>query len=126
MAARKQFLLRMDAELWADVEKWAADELRSVNAQVEYLLREAVRKRRGGRGGDGGRPPSTPGPWPPEMRARQACYVLPRVRTRCPSSSTPSCCLARGFLSTSTRPRPKASTCPQRPGMSSNSSRPMP
>ena len=49
MAARKQFLLRIDPELWADVEKWAADELRSVNAQVEYLLREAVRRRRGGR-----------------------------------------------------------------------------
>lgn len=48
MAARKQFLLRIDPEVWADVEKWAADELRSVNAQVEYLLREAVRKRKGG------------------------------------------------------------------------------
>ncbi len=50
MAARKQFLLRIDPALWADVEKWAADELRSVNAQIEYLLREAVRKRMGGRG----------------------------------------------------------------------------
>lgn len=48
MAARKQFLLRIDPEVWADVEKWAADELRSVNAQIEYLLREAVRKRKGG------------------------------------------------------------------------------
>ena len=44
---RKQFLLRIDPELWADLEKWAADELRSVNAQIEYLLREAVRKRAG-------------------------------------------------------------------------------
>ena len=49
MAARKQFLLRIDPEVWADVEKWAADELRSVNAQVEYLLREALRRRKGGR-----------------------------------------------------------------------------
>jgi hypothetical protein len=48
MAPRKQFLLRIDAEVWADVEKWAADELRSVNAQVEYLLREALRRRKGG------------------------------------------------------------------------------
>lgn len=48
MAARNQFLLRIDPEVWADVEKWAADELRSVNAQIEYLLREAVRKRKGG------------------------------------------------------------------------------
>ena len=59
MAARKQFLLRIDPEVWADVEKWASDELRSVNAQVEYLLREAVRKRKGGRGADAARPPST-------------------------------------------------------------------
>jgi hypothetical protein len=46
---RKQFLLRIDPELWKDLEKWAADDLRSVNAQVEWLLREAVRKRKGGR-----------------------------------------------------------------------------
>jgi hypothetical protein len=50
MAARKQYLLRIDPDLWGDVEKWAADELRSVNAQVEYILRDAVRRR--GRGGD--------------------------------------------------------------------------
>jgi hypothetical protein len=60
VATRKQFLLRIDPEVWADVEKWAADELRSVNAQVEYLLREAVRKRKGGRVADAARPPSPP------------------------------------------------------------------
>ena len=60
MAMRKQFLLRIDPAVWADVEKWAADELRSVNAQVEYLLREAVRKRKGGRTADAAGPPSTP------------------------------------------------------------------
>jgi hypothetical protein len=60
VATRKQFLLRIDAELWADVEKWAADELRSANAQVEYLLREAVRKRKGGRAAGSARPPSPP------------------------------------------------------------------
>ena len=49
MAMRKQYLLRIDPDLWAEVEKWAADELRSVNAQVEYILRDAVRRR--GRGG---------------------------------------------------------------------------
>ena len=48
MAARKQFLLRVDPALWKELEKWAADELRSVNAQVEWVLREAVRKRKGG------------------------------------------------------------------------------
>jgi hypothetical protein len=47
--ARKQYLLRIDPELWKSLEKWAADDLRSVNAQVEWLLREAVRKRSGGR-----------------------------------------------------------------------------
>lgn len=47
MAERKQFLLRIDPRLWADLETWAADELRSVNGQIEYLLREAVRKRKG-------------------------------------------------------------------------------
>jgi len=49
MAARKQFLLRVDPELWKELEKWAADELRSVNAQVEWVLREAVKERKGGR-----------------------------------------------------------------------------
>jgi hypothetical protein len=44
--ARKQFLLRIDPALWNDLERWAADDLRSVNAQIEWLLREAVRKRR--------------------------------------------------------------------------------
>jgi hypothetical protein len=47
--ARKQFLLRIDPELWKQLEKWAADDLRSVNAQVEWLLREAVGKRTGRR-----------------------------------------------------------------------------
>ncbi len=47
MASRKPFLLRMDPELWADLEAWAKDELRSVNGQIEYLLKQAVRKRKG-------------------------------------------------------------------------------
>lgn len=47
MAARKQYLLRIDPDVWAEVEKWAADDLRSVNAQIEFLLRDAIRKRRG-------------------------------------------------------------------------------
>jgi hypothetical protein len=58
VAARKQFLLRIDPEVWADVEKWAADELRSVNAQVEYLLREAVRKHKGGAAAAAAPPPA--------------------------------------------------------------------
>jgi hypothetical protein len=48
VAARKQFLLRVDPDLWRELERWAADDLRSVNAQVEWLLRDAVRLRRRG------------------------------------------------------------------------------
>jgi len=47
MASRKAFLLRMDPALWAELEAWAQDELRSVNGQIEFILREALRKRRG-------------------------------------------------------------------------------
>ena len=43
---RKTFLLRVDPALWSELEAWAADELRSVNGQVEFLLREAVRRRK--------------------------------------------------------------------------------
>jgi hypothetical protein len=44
---KKSFLLRVDPALWAEIERLAAAELRSVNAQVEYLLRDAVAARRG-------------------------------------------------------------------------------
>ena len=47
MAERKSFLLRMDPALWDDLEAWAQDELRSVNGQIEYLLRQAVLRRKG-------------------------------------------------------------------------------
>jgi len=47
MAERKSFLLRMDPALWDDLEAWAQDELRSVNGQIEYLLRQAVQRRKG-------------------------------------------------------------------------------
>ncbi len=48
MAAEEQksFLLRIDPVLWSELEAWAADELRSVNGQVEYVLRQAVQKRK--------------------------------------------------------------------------------
>ena len=45
---RKSFLLRIDPALWAELEAWAQDDLRSVNGQIEYLLRQAVQKRKGG------------------------------------------------------------------------------
>jgi hypothetical protein len=47
MAERKSFLLRMDPALWSDLEAWAQDDLRSVNGQIEYLLRQAVLRRKG-------------------------------------------------------------------------------
>jgi hypothetical protein len=44
---KKSFLLRIDPQLWAQIERLAAAELRSANAQVEYLLRDALRARSG-------------------------------------------------------------------------------
>jgi hypothetical protein len=44
MSEKKKFLLRLDGDLYAALEKWAADDLRSVNAQMEFLLKEGVRK----------------------------------------------------------------------------------
>lgn len=45
MAAKKSFLLRVDPALWAEVERLAQGELRSVNAQVEFLLRDGLIRR---------------------------------------------------------------------------------
>ena len=42
---KKSFLLRIDPQLWAEIERLAAAELRSANAQVEYLLRDALKAR---------------------------------------------------------------------------------
>ncbi|HET7559917.1 MAG TPA: hypothetical protein VFK80_08140 [Limnochordia bacterium] len=44
MAERKQFPLRLSPEVYAALERWAGDELRSVNAQIEYLLVESLRR----------------------------------------------------------------------------------
>jgi hypothetical protein len=44
MAERKPFLLRLDPATYAALERWAADELRSLNAQIEYLLRRALQE----------------------------------------------------------------------------------
>lgn len=45
MKARKSFLLRLDPHLYRELEAWAAEELRSSNSQIEFILTEAVRKR---------------------------------------------------------------------------------
>lgn len=44
MATKKQFPLRLDPKLYAALERWAADEFRSANAHIEFLLRDAVRR----------------------------------------------------------------------------------
>jgi len=51
MNKKKSILLRIDPELWNDLIAWAEDELRSLNGQVEYVLRESVRKRKKGEEG---------------------------------------------------------------------------
>jgi hypothetical protein len=48
---RKAFLLRLPAPLLAELRRWASHEVRSLNGQVEYLLREAVKARRTGGSG---------------------------------------------------------------------------
>jgi hypothetical protein len=60
MSERKPYLLRIPSDLWDELARWAKDDLRSLNAQIEYVLREAVRRRRGrddqtGRGTDDSR-----------------------------------------------------------------------
>ncbi|MDN3953935.1 ribbon-helix-helix domain-containing protein [Sporolactobacillus laevolacticus] len=44
MAKKKSFLLRIDPELYDQLQRWADDEFRSVNGQIEFLLRESLRK----------------------------------------------------------------------------------
>ncbi len=44
MSEKKKFLLRIDSNVYAALEKWAADDLRSINAQIEYLLTDLLKK----------------------------------------------------------------------------------
>jgi hypothetical protein len=54
MTERKRLLLRLDPEIYDAIARWAADDLRSVNAQIEYALRRALRAvGRAARGADG-------------------------------------------------------------------------
>ena len=63
MEPRKSFLLRIDPALWDDIEAWAQDELRSVNGQIEYILRQAMTRRKGALSRPA--PPSQPTHLPP-------------------------------------------------------------
>ena len=59
MAERKPFLLRIDDRILEQVKRWADDDLRSLNAQIEYLLRESLeRAGRWKKQGDDKRPPN--------------------------------------------------------------------
>lgn len=64
MAERKPFLLRIDPELYDTLARWAADELRSLNGQIEFLLRQATvqsgRAPKKGRPKSGGAPEGKP------------------------------------------------------------------
>ena len=44
MSAKKNFVLRVDEEIYKALEKWAADEFRSVNGQIEWLLDKALKE----------------------------------------------------------------------------------
>lgn len=44
---KKQLLLRLSPTLWSDINKWAEDDFRSINGQIEYILSEAVKKHKG-------------------------------------------------------------------------------
>lgn len=44
MSEKKKFLLRIDEKIYAALEKWAADELRSINSQIEFILTDALKK----------------------------------------------------------------------------------
>jgi hypothetical protein len=44
MSEKKKFLLRIDADVYASLERWAADDLRSINAQIEFLLHDMLKR----------------------------------------------------------------------------------
>ncbi len=46
MAEKKTLLLRLSPKMWEEISNWAEDEFRSVNGQIEYLISEALRKRK--------------------------------------------------------------------------------
>jgi len=49
MAEKKAFVLRINPDILKDLEQWAADEFRSTNGQIEYLLQQAINARKKGR-----------------------------------------------------------------------------
>ena len=68
MAARKPFLLRTDPEVLAALQRWAADELRSINGQIDFILRRALQQA-GRLPARARRPPAAPAPAAPAPAA---------------------------------------------------------
>ena len=89
MAARKQYPLRIDPEVWAAVERWAADEMRSANGQVEWILRDALRRagRLPGRGERTAGIARTNRPGPPQSAPRPAAGYSPAASSLRASAS---------------------------------------
>ncbi len=68
MAERKPFLLRIDSGVLDGVQRWANDDLRSLNAQIEYLLRDALRRAGRAPRAPAGDPPAPAGPADPDRQ----------------------------------------------------------
>jgi hypothetical protein len=47
MAEKKSILLRLSPQIWEEINRWAEEDFRSVNGQIEYLLQDAINRRRG-------------------------------------------------------------------------------
>ena len=75
MKQRKAFLLRIDPALHEELERWAQQELRSLNGQIEYLLKEAVNRRNRQPGAESKSPPSTVDPSASPICARDPALV---------------------------------------------------
>ncbi len=52
MAEKKTVLLRINPKMWEEIDRWAEDEFRSINGQIEYILNDAISKRRKSRQSD--------------------------------------------------------------------------
>src|SRR5215475_12514784 len=124
MAEKKAFLLRLDPAVWAELERLAQGELRSVNAQIEFLLRDAL-GRRGIKSNDA--PQRVGLAWPQAGLNRSSSYsrgrrrfaISPSARRAISTKSASSRCTAKRCAITS--PRPGAGT---RTGSASSSREP--
>lgn len=58
MTEKKSFLLRLNLGTWKELERWAADEFRSVNGQIEFILHEAIRRERKKTSAEANEPPA--------------------------------------------------------------------